>query len=61
MIYSAAVLCELYGSATGRSSPLTRDFITIGRQSYFGDTQRTREELAPTLVHPDLTSGLNTL
>ncbi len=61
IIYSAAFLCELYAAITGSASPLTRDFVTIGRQSYFGDTGRTREELVSTLVHPDLTNGLETL
>ena len=30
-IYAAASLCELFGAVTRRASPLTRDFITIGR------------------------------
>ena len=61
MIYTAAGLCEVTASITGQPSPLTRDFIDIGRVSYWGDTRRAREELIPTLRYPTLESGLNTL
>ncbi len=61
MIYAAATLCELFASVTSKSSPLTRDFISIGRVSYFGDTRRAREELIPELQHPTLSSGIPTL
>jgi len=61
MIYTAAWLCEAFARVTGRRSPLTRDFITIGRVSYWGDTRRAREELIPTLEHPTLESGIGTL
>lgn len=61
MIYSAAYLCELYALMMGKASPLTRDFISIGRVSYFGDTRRARETLIPTLKYPTLESGLETL
>jgi hypothetical protein len=60
-IYAAASLCELFGAITGRPSPLTRDFITIGRVSHWGDTRRAREELIPELTHPTLKDGLYTL
>lgn len=60
-IYSAALLCEMYALMTGKRSPLTRDFITIGRVSYFGDTRRAREELLPELRYPTLEAGLHTL
>jgi nucleoside-diphosphate-sugar epimerase len=60
-IYLAASLCELFALLTGRSSPLTRDFITIGRVSYFGDTRRARKELMPVLQYPSLESGIDTL
>ena len=60
-IYSAAQLCEFYGLLFGTQSPLTRDFISIGRVSHFGDTSRMRRELLPDLVHPSLKSGLATL
>lgn len=61
MIYGAAYLCELFALVTGKASPLTRDFISIGRVSYFGDTRRAREELIPTLQYPSLESGVHTL
>ena len=60
-IYSAATLCELFASVANTRSPLTRDFIKIGRVSYFGDTGRAREELIPVLQHPTLSSGVSTL
>jgi len=60
-IYTAARFCELVARVSGRRSPLTRDFITIGRVSYWGDTRRAREELIPTLEHPDFESGIETL
>jgi len=61
MIYAAATLCELSASVTGTRSPLTRDFIRIGRVSHVGDTQRAREELIPVLEYPTLSSGASTL
>jgi nucleoside-diphosphate-sugar epimerase len=61
LIYVAACLCELFGLVAGQPSPLTRDFIRVGRVSYWGDTRRTREELIPTLMYPTLETGLATL
>jgi len=61
MIATAASLCELFATVAGTSSPLTRDFIRIGRVSHWGDTRRTRDELVPRLEHPTLASGLSTL
>jgi nucleoside-diphosphate-sugar epimerase len=61
LIHAAAWLCEVFAWMTRRPSPLTRDFIRIGRVSYWGDTRRTREELMPRLEHPTLGSGLSTL
>ena len=60
-IYTVAALCEFVASVFGCPAPLTRDFITIGRVSYFGDTHRMREELVPVLKYPTLQSGLLTL
>ncbi len=60
-IYAAATLCELFGTITRKPSPLTRDFITIGRVSHWGDTRRAREELIPALNYPTLETGLSTL
>jgi len=60
-IMTAASLCELAALVARTPSPLTRDFISIGRVSYWGDTRRMREELLPTLLNPTLESGRSTL
>jgi len=60
-IYAAAWLCELLAAITKKPSPLTRDFITIGRVSHWGDTKRAREELITKLQYPTLEDGLSTL
>jgi nucleoside-diphosphate-sugar epimerase len=61
LIYAAAWLCEAFSLVARTRSPLTRDFITIGRVSYWGDTSRTRQELLPQLKYPTLADGLATL
>ena len=61
MIYTAAWLCECFATIARTPSPLTRDFVTLGRISHWGDTSRARKELIPQLVHPTLESGLSTL
>ncbi len=61
LIYAAAWLCEMCALVVRKPSPLTRDFIRIGRVSYSGDTRRAREELIPVLRYPTLESGLATL
>lgn len=61
LIYAAASLCEAFGLIAGTRSPLTRDFIRIGRVSHWGDTRRAREELISELRYPTLESGLSTL
>ncbi len=61
LISMAASLCELVATIAGTPSPLTRDFILIGRVSHWGDTRRAREELIPQLEHPTLDAGLSTL
>jgi|SRR5215813_14726333 len=61
LVYAAASLCELFAWIAGTKSPLTRDFIRIGRVSYWGDTRRAREELIPELQYPTLASGRSTL
>jgi nucleoside-diphosphate-sugar epimerase len=58
MIYSAATLCEAAAWLLRTQSPLTRDFITIGRVSYAGDTSRMRRELLPVLAHPSFDPSL---
>jgi len=61
LIYSAAGLCELYSSISGSAAPLTRDFIDIGRVSYYGETVRFRTELLPTLKYRTIREGAHTL
>lgn len=60
-IYTAAFLCELFAFVFRKPSPLTRDFITIGRVSYYGDTRQARADLIPLLIYPTLEDGLKTL
>jgi len=57
LFYAAAALSETFSGMFHMTSPLTRDFIDIGRVSYYGDTSRFRGELLPDLVFPDLFSG----
>jgi nucleoside-diphosphate-sugar epimerase len=61
LIRVAAWCCETFARVAGTRSPLTGDFVRIGRVSYWGDTRRTRAELLPELVHPSLPHGLPTL
>jgi nucleoside-diphosphate-sugar epimerase len=61
LVYTAASLCELFAMLARTRSPLTRDFIRIGRVSHWGDTRRAREELIPELEYPTLAAGLSTL
>ncbi len=61
MIYSAAWLSECFGTIARTTSPLTRDFIRIGRVSYFGDTRRARKHLNARMEYPTLKEGLVTL
>jgi hypothetical protein len=61
MIYTAAWLCECFAMIAGTPSPLTRDFVRLGRVSHWGDTARARKELIPELLYPTLESGLSTL
>ncbi len=57
MIMTAARLFECYSSLFGTASPLTRDFIIIGRVSYYGDVARMREELLPRLRYRTFREG----
>ncbi len=61
LVSAAASLCEILARIAGTAAPLTRDFIRIGRVSYWGDTGRARRELIPVLRHPTLESGIGTL
>lgn len=57
MIYSAAGTFECVSALFGVPSPLTKDFLDIGRVSYYGDTRRMREELLPKLKYPTMKDG----
>ncbi len=57
----AATLCELTASVLRTRSPLTRDFIEIGRVSYCGQTDRARADLLPELKYPTFHEGKVTL
>jgi len=58
LIYFAAALFELTARIFGTVSPLTRDFIDIGRVSYYGDTSRFRAELLPGLKYATINEGV---
>jgi nucleoside-diphosphate-sugar epimerase len=60
-VYASAWLCEHVALVANAPSPLTRDFVRLGRVPHWGDTRRARQELVPELVHPTLESGLSTL
>ena len=59
LIYLAAELFELASRVFDTKSPLTKDFIDIGRVSYYGDTSRFRSELLPLLKYPNIYEGAN--
>jgi nucleoside-diphosphate-sugar epimerase len=61
MIYTAAWLCEFAATIARTPSPLTRDFVRLGRVPHWGDTSRARAELIPHLVYPTLQTGSATL
>ncbi len=57
LIYFAAKISELASRVLKTKSPLTKDFIDIGRVSYHGDTSRFRAELLPSLRYPNIYEG----
>jgi nucleoside-diphosphate-sugar epimerase len=61
LIDASAFCCEALATLAGTPSPLTRDFVRLGRVPHWGDTRRMRLELLPNLVYPTLQSGLSTL
>ena len=61
LIYFAAELFELVSKVFCTISPLTKDFIDIGRVSYYGDTTSFRTELLPDLTYPDCLTGIQEL
>jgi nucleoside-diphosphate-sugar epimerase len=61
LIDVSASCCEAFATIAGTRSPLTRDFVRLGRVPHWGDTRRARAELLPQLVYPTLDTGLSTL
>jgi nucleoside-diphosphate-sugar epimerase len=61
LIYAGACACECAASIARTASPLTRDFVRLGRVPHWGDTRRARADLVPELSYPTLESGLSTL
>jgi len=59
MIKTAAQGFELFSAVFKTRSPLTKDFVTIGQVSYYGDTKRTRNELLPELKYKTLEDGIS--
>ena len=58
LIYTAAETSEFFSRLFGIPSPLTKDFIDIGRVPYLGDTSRFRAELMPDLEYADIKCGI---
>jgi nucleoside-diphosphate-sugar epimerase len=61
MILAAAGSCELFAALFGTISPLTRDFVRLGRVDHCCDTRRMRGELLPRLSYPTFEQGKATL
>jgi nucleoside-diphosphate-sugar epimerase len=61
LIDASAACCEAFAMIFRTPSPLTRDFVRLGRVPHWGDTRRTRMELLPQLAYPTLDAGLSTL
>ncbi|MDR2909894.1 MAG: NAD(P)H-binding protein [Bacteroidales bacterium] len=60
MIMAAAQLFEWFSSIFGTRSPLTKDFVTIGKVSYYGDTERMKKDLLPEVKYKTFKEGLET-
>lgn len=58
MIFVAAHFFELWSRLFNTRSPLTVDFIRIGRVSYYGDTNKMKKELLPNLKYKTYKEGL---
>jgi hypothetical protein len=61
MILTAAAACEMFAALFGTISPLTRDFVRLGRVDHCCDTRRMRAELLPRLSYPTFEQGKSTL
>ncbi len=57
-IYFAALISETVSRLFDTVSPLTKDFIDIGRVPYYGDTSRFRKELLPDLKYRNIYDGI---
>ncbi len=57
LIYLAASVFEIVSKSFKTKSPLTKDFIDIGRVSYYGDTHRMKEDLIDKLKYPTMKHG----
>ena len=60
MIMTAAQGFEWFSAIFNTRSPLTKDFITIGNVSYYGDTTRMKKDLLPTLKYKTFEDALET-
>jgi hypothetical protein len=58
LVYKAAWISEFVSKLLNTKSPLTGDFIDIGRVSYYGDTSRFRAELLPKLIYRNINEGV---
>ena len=61
MIVAAVTTCEVIATVFGTISPLTRDFVRLGRVDHCGDTRRMRDKLLPRLKYPTFEQGKETL
>jgi len=60
LIMTAAQGFELFSALFNTRSPLTKDFVTIGQVSYYGDTKRMRNDLLPELKYKTFEDGFKT-
>jgi len=58
LIMTAAQIFEIFSALFGTRSPLTKDFVTIGQVSYYGNTKRMRNDLLPKLKYITFEDGL---
>lgn len=61
LILFVARVFEIFSLVLGTRSPLTRDFVEIGRVSYYGDTTRMRKELLVKLNYLNYQEGIQTM
>jgi len=57
---TAARCFEMFSALFNTRSPLTKDFVTIGQVSYYGDTTRMKNDLLPELKYKTFENGLET-